>query len=338
MENYIEMLQQIGKTFLKEQNDYLELTQTVNNYKKIVEELAPININDESNRDDIYFSNGKALGTAWAAMCLDDFLRTKIFIKGVFKAIASLQKKQQKPIHILYAGTGPYATLLLPVLATYSPKDIKVTLVEINKKSFDSMKKIIHKLGFENHVVHFKNEDATTMKLEQTPKIDIILSETLQCGLVKEQQVPITLNLLNQVEKNTILIPEMLALDVCLFNYKAFTNRTENTKEDTYLLVLDRLIEINNSSNETFKLDPDPNITNVLSEKKITFNPNKPEAFDSLVLLTRMTIFGEEKIQLNQSGLTVPITLDLLANHKEEKTFTISYKIDSEPGYIMHWY
>ncbi|NJM79961.1 MAG: hypothetical protein HC854_10665 [Flavobacterium sp.] len=270
-------------------------------------------------------------------MCLDDILRTKQFIKGIFKAIATLQKKQQKPIHILYAGTGPYATLLLPVLATYSAQEVIVTLVEINKESFNSMKSIIHKLDFENHVVHFKNEDATTMKLDSTPKIDIILSETLQCGLVKEQQVPITLNLLHQVEDSVILIPEMLALDVCLFNHNSFTNRNENTKEGNYLQVLDRLIEINNSSNEAFKLNTDSTVTTILSEKKIKINPSDATTFDALVLVTRMTIFQDITIDLNQSGLTVPIIIDVLSNHTEEKTFTISYKIDSEPGFAMHW-
>lgn len=337
MENYSAQLQKIGSIFLKDENDFSELSQAIKDYKNIVDTVATINIDNESNKEDLFFNNGKALGTTWAAMCMDDILRTKMFVKGVFKALASLQKKQQKPIHILYAGTGPYATLILPILATYSAEEIKVTLVEINKGSFDSMKSVIQKLGFEKHVVSFKNEDATTMKLDSTPKIDIILSETLQCGLVREQQVPITLNLLNQVAENTILIPEMLALDVCLFNFKAFTNRTEETKEENYALFLDRLIEINNSSHQVFKLDTNSTVTNVLSEKRITFNPKNTEAFDSLVLLTRMTIFGEEKIQLHESGLTIPITLDTVSNHKEEKTFTISYKIDREPGYVLKW-
>lgn len=337
MSDYLKALQKIGQIFSNDKNDFLELTATINQYKNIVEALSSVNIGDKHNKENLYFNNGKALGTTWAAMCLDDILRTKQFITGIFKAIETLQKKQQKPIHILYAGTGPYATLLLPILASFSPNEVKVTLVEINKESFNNMKHVIHKLGLDNHVFRYENEDATTLKINPDLPVHIIVSETLQCGLVKEQQVPITLNLLHQVENNVILIPEMLALDVCLFNHNNFTNRNENTKEETYLQVLDRLIEINNSSNEAFKLNTVPTVTTILSEKKITINPNDATTFDALVLVTRMTIFQDITIDLNQSGLTVPIILDVISNYKEEKTFTISYKIDSEPGFVMHW-
>lgn len=336
MLNHIKTLQKIGLTFKKDNTDFLELTEAINDFKRITQELSTININEESNKKDVYLNNGKALGTTWAAMCIDDILRTKKFIKGIFKAIDSLKAKQNKPIHILYAGTGPYATLLLPILATYSQQEIKVTLVEINKESFNSMKQIISLLGLNEHVISYENEDATTLNISTQTPIDIIVSETLQCGLVKEQQVPITINLLNQVGRNTILIPEMLALDVCLMNYNAFKNRTSETKENDYCLVLDRLIEINNKSNKVFNLDLNDSSTQILAEKIITIDPKNTTLYETLFLVTRITVFGDEKILINESGLTVPIFLDEFSNLKEEKTFKISYKVDAEPGYIIN--
>ncbi|CAM3877373.1 hypothetical protein [Flavobacterium jumunjinense] len=331
------ILQNIGSIFKKEENDFLELTQTINNYKEITYSLSDINLENEANRADIHFNNGKALGTAWAAMCIDDIIRTKIFVKSVFNAIETLKEKKSRPIHILYAGTGPFATLLLPIFATYSPKEVKATLLEINQESFDSVKQVISKLGFEGHIVSYENEDATTFTIDKAIPVDIILSETLQCGLVKEQQVPITLNLLNQVPKNTILIPEMLALDVCLLNLKAYENRTETTPETDYCIVLDRLIEINNTSNIEFQLDNTTTETKILSEKEITVLPKEATQFETLVLITRMTIFGDNKIKINESGLTVPIIIQVFNNQTTEKKFKISYKIDSEPGYVIHW-
>ena len=336
MENYIFTVQQIGKTFTKDENDFTELTQAIKDYKNIVEALATININDECNKEDIYLNNGKAIGTTWAAMCLDDTIRTKMFVKGVFKAIDFLQKKQQNPIHILYAGTGPYATLILPILASYSAHEVKVTLVEINKESFDNMKQVIEKLGLDQHVITFENEDATKLKINPNFPVDIIVSETLQCGLVKEQQVPITINLLNQVAKNTILIPELLALDVCLINYKAFENRTLNTIESDYCIVLDKLIEINNSSNEELDFAINNTTTQILAEKEITIDPEIVASYETLTLVTRIKVFEEEIINLNESGLTVPIFLDRYSDLKEKKTFKISYKVDAEPGYVIH--
>jgi len=336
MLNHIKTLQKIGQTFKKDKTDFLELTEAINDLKKITQELSAININEESNKQDVYLNNGKALGTTWAAMCIDDILRTKKFTKGIFKAIDSLKEKQNKPIHILYAGTGPFATLLLPVLATYSQQEIKVTLVEINKESFNNMKQVISLLGFNEHVISYENEDATTLKISTEIPIDIIVSETLQCGLVKEQQIPITINLLNQVGKNTILIPEMLALDVCLMNYNAFKNRTSETKESDYCLMLDRLIEINSNSNEVFNLNLNDSSTQILAEKIITIDPENTTLYETLLLVTRITVFGDEIILINESGLTVPIFLDEFSNLKKEKTFKISYKVDTEPGYIIN--
>ncbi|WP_264554452.1 hypothetical protein [Flavobacterium sp. N1861] len=89
------ILQNIGSIFKKEENDFLELTQTINNYKEITYSLSDINLENEANRADIHFNNGKALGTAWAAMCIDDIIRTKIFVKSVFNAIETLKEKNR---------------------------------------------------------------------------------------------------------------------------------------------------------------------------------------------------------------------------------------------------
>ncbi|NHN24730.1 hypothetical protein FIA58_003490 [Flavobacterium jejuense] len=337
MSNHIENLQKIGKIFTNDNNDFLEHTEAINQYKSIVHELSSLDNNNENNKQDLYFNNGKAIGTTWAAMCLNDILRTKIFIKSIFKAIASLQKKGKKPIHILYAGTGPFATLLLPILATYSPQKVKVTLVEINKESFNNMQQIIKKLGFDGHVVNYENKDATTLKISSKLPIDIIVSETLQCGLVREQQVPITINLLNQVPQNTILIPEMVALDVCLINYNAFENKTLETIESDYCIVLDRLIEINNKSNDELHYSLNDTTTQVLAEKEITIYPEMVKLYETLMLTTRITVFENEMIQFNESGLTTPIYLDRFSDLKEKKTFKIAYKVDAEPGYIIHY-
>ena len=337
MSKHLKALQHIGRVCLKDEHNFLELSKSIHEYKTVVEELSSLNSDEKLNKEDLYFKNGKAIGTTWAAMCLDDMIRTKVFIKGIFKAIESLQKKEDKLIHILYAGTGPYATLLLPILATYSSNQIKVTLVEINKESFDNMKRIINKLGMDKHVFRFENEDATTLKINPNLPVDIIVSETLQCGLVKEQQVPITINLLKQVPKNTLLIPEMLALDVCLINYKSFENRTLETNEKEYSIVLDRLIEINNTSHEVLDFCQNETATQILAEKEITINPEEATIFETVMLATRITVFENEKIQLNESGLTTPIFIDRLSDLKEKKIVKISYKVDAEPGYVIHY-
>ncbi|WP_130735125.1 hypothetical protein [Flavobacterium sp. J27] len=337
MHHYIESLQQIGSVFKKDQNDFLELSNTIASYKKIVTELTTLDLDSEANKESIHFNNGKALGTTWAAMCIDDLLRTKLFISGVFKAVEMLLQKQKKGIHILYAGTGPYATLLLPIFASFSPDQVQATVIEINEQSFKNMKEVIQKLGFEKHIISYENKDATTIQLKNPETIDIVLSETLQCGLIKEQQIPITINLLNQVPKNTILIPELLALDICLLNYRKFKNRISETDEMDFNLVLDRLIEINNQSNEKYPLNLKEEKTQVLAKKEIYLNSKLIHNFDCLTLITRIIVFQDVKIELNESGLTLPIIVGRGNQLKDTKSCEITYKIDKVPGYVINW-
>ena len=66
---------------------------------------------NDRNREDIHLANGKALGTSWAARCVDDIIRTKKFVAGVYQAVQKLLNEYpEKTVHILYAGTGPFAT------------------------------------------------------------------------------------------------------------------------------------------------------------------------------------------------------------------------------------
>lgn len=338
MQHYKEELLKIGAVFQKEKIDFLELSSAINNYKQIIYVLTNIDVHSDVNRHDIHSFNGKAIGTTWAAMCLEDILRTKKFINGIFKAIRKLKQEGKQTIHILYAGTGPFATLLLPVLAYYSPKELKVTLIEINTESFTFMKGLIAQLGFDGHVIAYKNEDATKYKIENPEAIDIVLSETLQRGLVAEQQVPITINLLKQIPQPVILIPELLALDVCWMNYDGFMNRNLETDEESYCILIKRLIEINKKSHIDLFFDSDNTGTQILAQEKIVIEPNQQyPKFNALALITRIKVFEEEEILMNESGLTLPIYLKRPEDTNEPQILTISYKVDEKPGYILEY-
>lgn len=335
MSNPIAVLQEIGRIFQKEENNFAELSKTIANFKNLVNELSTIDLENETTRKSLFLTNGKALGTTWAALCLDDVLRTKMFIKGVFKAIEKLQKKNTKPIHILYAGTGPYATLLLPVFASFTAEEVQATVIEINTESFENMKRVINKLGFDSHILSYENDDATTIRIKNSETIDIVLSETLQCGLIKEQQIPITYNLLQQVPENTILIPQSLALDICLLNYTGLKDRAENTPEESFCYVLERVIEISNKIHNQFQLELNTSKTQILAEKQIELPKDKMASYDNVALLTRITVFENEKIAINESGLTIPILLKKEIDLKTVQKFTIQYKIDAQPGYLI---
>jgi hypothetical protein len=145
------LLKQITAVFLEKKTDYQKLSAAVKDYKKLLITLAELEDNDAA-RENIHFENGKALGTTWAAMCIDDLMRTRQFVQGIYKAVQFLKQQKEAPVHILYAGCGPFAALILPLLTRFSQKDIQCTLLEINPLSYAAVKKVISKLGLGDHI------------------------------------------------------------------------------------------------------------------------------------------------------------------------------------------
>ena len=47
-------------------------------------------------------------------MCVDDIMRTRRFVRGVYHAMADMLNAREGKINLLYAGTGPFAMLVLP--------------------------------------------------------------------------------------------------------------------------------------------------------------------------------------------------------------------------------
>ena len=330
----MEKLKELVSVFLKDETDYLELTKAVEDLNKLVIESSGLNLQDTKNRENIHADTGMALGTTWAAMCIKDIIRTKQFVKGVFEAIENARRNKSGTVNILYAGTGPFATLLLPALASYSPEEIQCVLLEINTKSFLVMQQLIENLGFKAHVRQFVNEDATTYRIHKDHDIDILVSETMQRALEHEQQVPIMMHLIPQLKPEALIIPENITLELGLMDIGQFLSQRASAHEESYhkLGVFYELTKeaVLKWNSECKKLD------GVFHFPKATFKISNKSAskFRELVVRTGITVFGNTKILINESGLTTPLILDALPKGNEDLSITIHYKVDKKPGLV----
>lgn len=68
---------------------------------------------------------------------MQDVARSKLFMSGIYQAICDVFERRDEggdrgheEVHILYAGTGPYGLLLVPILPLFAEKNIHVTLLE----------------------------------------------------------------------------------------------------------------------------------------------------------------------------------------------------------------
>jgi hypothetical protein len=104
MPNHRNALHQITQTLLRPEDHYDELTQAIADLKRLFLVIAGLDIDSFQHRQDIHLPSGKAIGPVWAALCIQEFFRTKRFLRGVYLGIQSaLAQFPDRPIHILYA-------------------------------------------------------------------------------------------------------------------------------------------------------------------------------------------------------------------------------------------
>lgn len=318
----------VTSEYFEDTLDYKKLSNSSNEYKYLLNEICGQNMDVENGKNDMEFDNGKALGTFWAALCLDDLIRTRQFVRGINKAIKEKINKQ-KPLHILYAGTGPFATLMLPIVFRYSKQEIKYTFLEVNPFSFAILQNVISKLGLEDYTIKLVNEDATKYQIDFKNKPDIIISETMQNALAKEQQVSIFLNLMNQVNYDSIFIPEKIELFLGLKKEGVPAEETQVKHYQKVKKIFDVSKKTMFLSNRTENMVPNE----ILFTKEQTIIEEKElKGFNQIVLITEIQVYKDEVIGINDSGLTTPIIIkDFPSNLKDTITIHTQYKISSQP-------
>jgi len=263
---------------------------------KIYSHITGVKIDAINQDKDILLPSGKAISTAAAAHCLLEMKRTAIFLRGINKAIIQrLKQAAGKPIRILYAGTGPYGTLLIPLLPLYNSTELKIDMLDINRNSLIALHDLIGTLGLGKYIGDFYCTDATTFTV--TKHYDIVISETMLACLKSEPQVAIMQHLIPQLEYDCIFIPEEISIDASLTNPKMETDRLmyfENEQPPFERVSLGNIFTVNK-----YRLDSS------LYRKTLTITESK-DAFPILKLFTTVTVFGDEKLSDNDSSITLP--------------------------------
>lgn len=324
MNTHLQALQKITDRFFDKTLGLGELFSLCNEYSIFLNNLIEQNLDNQKNRTDIISNNGKAIGTYWAAMCITDFVRTCQFIKGINEAI-EFKLEDQNQLNILYAGTGPFATLLLPLFTKFANQNIHYTLLEINPESFTILQHVITTLGLNNNNIELINGDATKFQLTTSP--DIIISETMQNALAKEQQVPIYLNLMKQAKPNCIFIPEEINISIAL---KKAGVPIELVSKNDYTTV-ETVFRLNKDTLALVPQTTETNTSPVFPLVSTTITQEQLKGNNLLVLITLIKVFNNHTIGLNESGLTTPLIIDPIKDSTRSISITTQYVIEQEP-------
>jgi predicted RNA methylase len=323
-----EKINAITAEYLKDNIYYPTLLQASRDLKATLGAIAGTLHDSLEGKEPIYTENGKALGPHWAILCIDDLMRTRQFTRGVFKAMDD-KLKTKEHIHVLYAGTGPFATLILPVIFRFPKESVKYTLMEINPLTFDSLKTVVSAIGMDSYNIELVMADATHYQFSEGAAPDIIISETMQNFLANEQQVSIFINLMRQAGDDTLFIPEKINVSASLSQSKL----VDGIKHDQHYTKIASLFEVSREAlHDQIKSTKDDEKEVTLAEKQIALKEPQLKGYDSLALVTEIQVYGDEHLLLNQSGLTVPkFLLDLRQNRDKGISIKSCYKIDQKP-------
>ncbi len=208
-----EQLRRISNDLLKPGDFHDQLAPAIAAYTKLLFDIGKVDAGDNNERSHIKLPFGNAIGTFWAANCVKEVLRTQRFVRGLYLAIQDKLAQKSGPVHILYAGTGPFATLALPIMVQFTPEEIQFTLLEVNQTSHDKLLNVLEAFDLNEYIRQIETTDATTYILPDT-NVDIVLSETLNRALINEPQVFIMLNLASQLGEGVIYIPEEIRVNL----------------------------------------------------------------------------------------------------------------------------
>lgn len=282
--------------------------------------IAIGNITDK----DIMLPSGKAISPIKAAFCLVEIQRTAVFIRGINKAIAQLQASfPGERIHILYAGCGPYATLLTPFTTRFTPGELAFHLLDINEISLTAAKKLYKALELEDYVAEWICADATTYQLPKDQTIHMVISETMLNALRKEPQVDIMLNLIPQMHEKALFIPQTITVTAQLLD-----NRKEMDRAIEPYLIPERmnLGTLYTIGREEYQ--PPQQVTIEI--------PQEIQNFKNLNLLTDIITFENERLSAYESSLNMPVRIQNVSGHEGRKLI-FNYERGEKPGFKYEW-
>ena len=305
---YTEIIRQAAINLLQCDDNYAVMKQSVDQMYQVFSQITGITINQLNEDKDIMLPSGKAISSAAAAHCLLEMKRTAIFLRGISKAISKkLNKNKGKQIRILYAGTGPYGTLVVPLLSLYFNYEIKVDLIDINSNSLDALQKILATLDFSEYIGRIYCTDATSIKLDY--QYDIVISETMQACLKNEPQVAIFQNLAPQCKADTIFIPEQITID-------AYLKKRGIWDGDQLLIEGGETTFIG----ELFSVSKD-NLEKMKYRRILDLSPSLYGPYD-LLLYTTIKVFDNEELGVNDCSLNMPIRyFELRSNYPKSIAF-----------------
>ena len=256
---------------------------------------------------DIALPSGLAIAPAAAAQCILDTNRTVAFVRGVWSAIGEMR---HDPIEIVYAGTGPFAPLAIPLMALPEIRNVRFTLIDLHAQAVASVTKLVERFGLRASVRDIVCADAVTYR--HPDPIHIAITETMQQALKTEPFVEIVRNLRGQLAPGGVLVPARVSISVATVDPISQQARWR-----------DRSVQVTRGERTTiFEIT-------AAGERDAPVTVNLQPGW--VTLFTDIDVFGDIRLTEYDSGLTTPDILWPLSEGAGGEV-TFHYARGSTPG------
>ena len=270
--------------------------------------------------------DGLALSPALAATCLLDGRRTQAFVRGVIGAISEVsQRSAAGPIEVVYAGTGPFAPLVLLAIPHVDLSRVRFTLLDIHEESVRSVRALLRAFDARECVIDVMCSDATGYRHPRP--VDVLISETMKRSLAEEPFVAIRRNFLPQLAPGAALIPERVTIELALLD--AVSEQARWSGDAT-------VGAGQQQQGKVFEIDgthvwpaPPDRTTTVRVSADFATGPKW------VALQTHIVVYKDERLNPYESGLTTPEVLWDLSPVSSDITLEFSYTTGVRPG--LHW-
>ena len=337
----------ITRTVLDEASTALQLRQALDNFALLCSDITGI-VPDpgfDAWAQDTLLDDGVAINPAAAAHCIKDYVRSAVFIRAVYAALKTARARfPHTPIQVLYAGCGPFATLLLPLLGEFIAGELDIHLLDIHRRSLRSVQELIAQFGCGGHRIHTIEADACSY--QHPDKLHLIIAETMQKSLEQEPQFAVTANLAPQLLPGGIFIPEKIEVELCLAHLaseiKTFKNLNKLNPQllvkagERYPLatVFTLLPALASRQLREASRVQDSSKLEIVTAKITIPRLDDVASFDAL-LFTRIQVFGQYQLRDYEAEITLPQQCHELASGKPGDAYQASYQLGSYPKFNM---
>lgn len=295
---------------------------TLFDYQKVIFEQADI---PSALRTRQYITScGLVMSPADCITTQKDVLRVNAYIRAIDQAIKDVRVKFDGKLHIVYPASGPFAPLLLPLIAyyqqqgLYSESELGVSLIDMQQGAIISLESLIQELDIAKYINGVYCQDATEFTSELP--IHMVILEAMQHGFSREGHFSIARYFANTMEEDGVLIPEEVSIQAVLaIGQEEFNEQWKvsgKILEEQHMLqeYIDNRIELGDilrlnltslRSLTEMKLDADTALIecNTLNIPQIEKNEDQ----QILLICTRINTYGEEYIGEYDSGITHPL-------------------------------